>query len=131
MFIDYRASQFTGLTKQRNDGGCRHSRSAPVLRLRCRLNKKILVLFFLSLGMVASISALAFRRLSFVGFIAILDLWLRYALALLFYLCMLSSHSKRTVSSQLLSCALAQASLWIQLWWACVWPPPLFWQNEA
>jgi hypothetical protein len=115
--LDYEAPQFTSLTKDRNDGGCRHSRSASTPCLQYWPNEKILVLFFLPLGKAQSILALAFRRLPFVSFTAILDLRLQCALALLFYLSMLSSHSDRIVRCQQLSCALVLTSLWIQLHW--------------
>jgi hypothetical protein len=101
MFIDYKAPQFIQLTKHRNDGGCRHSKNAPAPCPQYQPSEKILILFFLSLGKLQSISALAFRRLPFTCFTTILDLQLRYALALLFCQSMLSPHSDRIVSSQL------------------------------
>jgi hypothetical protein len=131
LFIDYRAPQFTELTKCKNDDDCRRSRNARTPCLRCWLNEMILVLSFLSLGKVQSISAPVVQTHPCVGFTTTLSLRLQFPFASLSCLSMLSFHSGRTAGSRLLSSILVPASFLTQLRWGCIWPLLLFWHCGA
>jgi hypothetical protein len=131
LFINYRAPRFTELAKCKNDEDCWHSRTTPAPYLQCWPNKMILVLSFLSLGKVQSISAPVFHMPPCVGFATTLRPRDRFAFAWLSCLSMLSFHFGRIVSSRLLSYVLVPASLLTQLRWGCIWPPFLFWHYRA
>jgi hypothetical protein len=131
LFIDYRALWFTELAKYKNDEDCRCSRSAPETYHWCWPNEMILVLSFLSVEKVQSISAPVFQMPPYVGFVTTLGLRLRFAFAPLSCLSMLSFHFGRIADSRLLSFVLVLASLLIHLQWGYIWSPLLFWHYGA
>jgi hypothetical protein len=110
MFIGYRAPQFTRLTKHKNDGGCRNSRSALAPSLQYRPNKDAGLVFSVTRKGPVHFGS-SFLEASICGLRSNTRSPTLICFSFTFYLSMLSSHSDRIVSSRLLSCALALASL--------------------